>query len=375
MTEIRDVVPHLSTSQDAPDDRRRKIQRLVSSEWLTSLLSESTPGVEVQDVELAEIISGASTKAFLTVHYAPGGNPNNALPESLVLKGGFEKHTPNVAFQHVNEMRFYRDIVPQVTVRVPKAYYAGVEPKEGHPIVIIENLNLQKVRFNTVFTPLSYPQVVAGLDTLARYHSCTWNSPEFESGGSLDWVVDTVKGPFGEIHDRYSSPAAWDSMAHTSQFMAVSMIFQDSSKVLDGLQALHEWQLSLETFCVVHGDAHVGNTYLSQDGTIGFLDFQVKKVPWSHDACEFIVGTLDIPARRMYEADLLREYLRLLRKYGVDAPDFDQAWAAHRRNIFYALFKWLINIDEWQIDAINTANTARYAAACLDHDTLNLLLG
>ena len=148
-------------------------------------------------------------------------------------------------------------------------------------------------------------------------------------------------------------------MARTSQFMAVPMIFQDSSKVLDGLEALHERQLSLETFSVVHGDAHVGNTYLSQDGAIGFLDFQVKKVPWSHDACEFIVGTLDIPARRMYEADLLREYLRLLRKYGVDAPDFDQAWAAHRRNIFYALFKWLINIDEWQIDAINTANTAR----------------
>lgn len=171
-----------------------------------------------------------------------------------------------------------------VALAVPGCYFAGVEPALQRPVVLIENLNRKNVRSSTIFTPLTYPQVVTGLDSLARFRAQTWDSPELEPGGELDWVVDTVPGEFGKIYD----------------------------------------------YC-----------YLYPDGVVGFLDFQVKKMPWCQDAIEFIVGTLDISTRRRWKADLLREYLRRLRGYGVDAPSFDEA----------------------------------FAYACMDHGTLDLLLG
>lgn len=319
MIGLRDRVPHLSTDRDQPDDRRRLLSELVTPPWLSDLLAQSSPGVEITGVKVGDIVSGASTKAFLDITYAPGGNPDN-IPGSLVLKGGFEDHSERTAFTHHNEMRFYRDIAPMVPLGVPDCYFAGVEPAFQHPVVVIENLNEKDVRFNTTFTPLSYAQVVSGLDSLARFHAQTWNSSELAPGGRLDWVVDTVTGEFGKIHDYFFQPEVWARLLRKPQFTAVPMIYHDAARVREALQSLHYFQRTLGTLCVVHGDCHEGNTYLYPDGVIGFLDFQVKKV-------------------------------------------------------FYGLFKWLINEQFWQIEAINTCNTTRYAYACMDHNTLDLLLG
>lgn len=374
MTQLRDLVPAMSTIQDAVDTRRETLNALVTPDWLTGLLSERYPGAVVKTVRVGDIVSGASTKAFLDIEYA-GGAAGSLPPTSMIVKGGFEDHSARIAFAHHNEMRFYRDIAPGVPMNVPDCYYAGIEPTYSLPIVLIENLNLKGVRFNTTFTPLAYSEVVAGLDSLARYHAATWNSPEFEPGGSLDWTVDTVTGEYGAIHDHFFQPAVWDRFTHKSQFTAVPMIFHDAGRMRAGLQALHDYQQTVGALCLVHGDAHVGNTYLYPDGRVGFLDFQTKRTPWSQDACEFIVGSLDVGTRRLWERDLLREYLRRLESYDVAAPSFEQAWAIHRRQVFYGLFKWLINEQVWQIEAINTANASRYAYACMDHGTFDLLLG
>jgi hypothetical protein len=374
MTELRDLVPSLTTAQDAVDPRRAALNDLVSPVWLSGLLQTRYPGVEVAGVRVGDIVSGASTKAFLDIDYARRG-PGAAPPTSLVVKGGFEDHSERIAFTHHNEMRFYRDIAPTISMSVPDCYYAGIEPTRGLPIVLIEDLNLKNVRFNNVFTPLTYGQVVTGLDSLARYHAGTWNTPEFEPGGRLDWTVDSVTGEFGAIHDHFFQPAVWSKFTRKSQFTAVPLIFHDPGRMRTALLRLHEYQQSLGTLCLVHGDAHVGNTYLYADGRVGFLDFQTKRTPWCQDASEFIVGTLDVGSRRLWEKDLLREYLRRLHGWGVDAPSFEEAWSTHRRQIFYGLFKWLINEQVWQIESINTANASRYAYACMDHATLDLLLG
>ncbi len=375
MTELRDLVPSLSTARDEADVRREMVRNLATPDWLTQRLAERHPGVRVASVMVGDIVSGASTKAFLDVAYAADGNPSDELPASMVLKGGFEHFSDRTAFTHRNEMRFYRDVALWVPLSVPDCFYAGVEPTLDKPVVIIENLNLKNVRFNTAFTPLTYKQVVSGLDSLARFHATTWNSPDFEQGGPLDWVVDTVTGDFGTIHEYFFQPDVWGRFVRKSQFMAVPAIYHDAQTIRGALHRLHEFQQTLGAICVVHGDCHAGNTYLNADGDVGFLDFQVKKTPWCQDVSEFIVGTLDVTTRRMWEEDLLRDYLRRLRSYGVDAPDFDEAWAIHKRQIFYGLFKWLINEQFWQIEAINTANTARYAYACMDHRSVELLLG
>src|SRR3546814_7238951 len=53
---------------------------------------------------------------------------------------------------------------------------------------------------------------------------------------------------------------------------------------------------------LLHGDAHVGNTYVLPDGSVGFLDWQVvRRGCWSQDVGYFLVGALTQDDRREHE--------------------------------------------------------------------------
>lgn len=45
---------------------------------------------------------------------------------------------------------------------------------------------------------------------------------------------------------------------------------------------------------------------------------------------------------------------------------------SHRREIAYGLFIFFVNETRFQTEAVNTAYTARFGAAALDHDTVAL---
>lgn len=125
--------------------------------------------------------------------------------------------------------------------------------------------------------------------------------------------------------------------------------------------------------CLCHGDTHLGNLYELADGTPGFFDAQVAKCPAAFEVTYHLVGALDVPDRRAHEQPLLRHYLAELRKHGIDAPPFEECWEAYRREIAYGLFIFLINETRFQTEAVNTAYTARFGTAAIDHGTHRLL--
>ena len=58
---------------------------------------------------------------------------------------------------------------------------------------------------------------------------------------------------------------------------------------------------------LLHGDPHLGNTYLLPSGEVGFLDWQVaRRGNWSLDLGYFLQGALTVEDRRRSERDLLR---------------------------------------------------------------------
>ena len=127
--------------------------------------------------------------------------------------------------------------------------------------------------------------------------------------------------------------------------------------------------------CMNHGDTHLGNLYEEPDGTPGFFDAQVARAPWQFEVTYHMVGALDVADRRGHERDLLRHYLGCLSAAGIDAPSFDDAFEAYRREIAYGLFIFLINETRFQPEAVNTAYTVRFGSAADDHDTRRLLEG
>jgi aminoglycoside phosphotransferase (APT) family kinase protein len=127
--------------------------------------------------------------------------------------------------------------------------------------------------------------------------------------------------------------------------------------------------------CFLHGDTHIGNSYLEPDGSIGFLDWQIACTGlWVHDFTYFLITALDLPDRRRGEHDLLDHYLKALRKYGAPtAPDFDEAWELYRKSVIYGLVSWLGNADEFQPPEVNTACLGRFGSAMIDLRTYDAL--
>ena len=97
--------------------------------------------------------------------------------------------------------------------------------------------------------------------------------------------------------------------------------------------------------CLVHGDAHAGNSYRRSDGHRIWFDWQiVRKGRPFRDVTYFLVGALTIEDRRKSECELIRHYCDVMTRLGARI-DHDEAWVDYRRWILWGLIAWHLNIN------------------------------
>jgi aminoglycoside phosphotransferase (APT) family kinase protein len=125
--------------------------------------------------------------------------------------------------------------------------------------------------------------------------------------------------------------------------------------------------------CFVHGDAHVGNAYITPAGAAGCLDWQMSgRGHPCHDVAYFIASALDPVERRAAEIDLLRGYLRSLVAHGGPALQLDDVWTSYRQHMVHGLF-WATNADGMYPEEINACVVERFARATVELDSLGAL--
>ena len=94
---------------------------------------------------------------------------------------------------------------------------------------------------------------------------------------------------------------------------------------------------------LLHGDPHIGNTYLLPSGEVGFLDWQVaRRGNWSLDLGYFLQGALTVEDRRRSERELLAEYRDSLRLPPDELPSADEIWLRYRASVAHGLTLWLV---------------------------------
>jgi hypothetical protein len=123
----------------------------------------------------------------------------------------------------------------------------------------------------------------------------------------------------------------------------------------------------------VHGDTHLGNLYEDPDGTPGFFDSQPHKAPSMVEVTYHLTCALDMADRRIWERELVAHYLAELARCGVDVPRLDDAMRQFGMFLAYGYMIFLVNESQYQPEAVNTAYTARFSTAMLDHGTKDLL--
>jgi aminoglycoside phosphotransferase (APT) family kinase protein len=120
---------------------------------------------------------------------------------------------------------------------------------------------------------------------------------------------------------------------------------------------------------LLHGDAHIGNTYVLPDDQVGFLDWQVvRRGNWSQDVAYFLVGALTESDRRAHDGALIEEYRSALDVPRDELPTKDEAWLRYRACAAYGLAIWLstLGTDGWQSREVCEDLARRYAAACVE---------
>lgn len=340
----------------------------VDAAWLTSALAETCPDLLVERLEIDEILWGTGTKMMVRATYNAAGSEAK-LPERLCIKAGLGEHRELVKFCYQTEARFFAELAGQLPIGLPRVLYTAWNVDQG--VVVMEDLRASGAMICRVQQPMDKNLAAAFLEDLARLHARWWNSPLLADHAALGWPMrhdplpDEAWGDFGRGQLK---PETWDHFMALPRALALPAACRDRGAMREALQALRRFPGG-EPLCLIHGDAHLGNMYVTQEGRPGFLDWQTaRRGHWAQDVTYFLVSALDPLDRRAWEDELVEGYLAALAEAGaVDVPSETQAWEAIRAHIVYGLFYWLVNPVEWQAEANNCAVAPRFAWAAVDH--------
>lgn len=342
----------------------------ITADWLTRAIRQTLPAVTVTQADVVDVMTGTSTK--IRVRLAAQGKGAERLGNTVIVKGGFEAHSPDLAAMYANEARFYADIQPLIPMPSPCCYFAGSDPSSHQSIVILEDLRRPGVEFCDALRPQGFDQIARRMETMAAYHAATWDSPHFEPGGGWADIQSRFDSWGLDYMRRYLVPDVWSHYMALPRAAATSVRFHDRLWMERALATIGNIQHG-QPRCLIHGDTHLGNLYILEDGTPGYFDAQVARTAWHHEVAYHIVCAADLADRAAWERGLLTIYLDALCQAGGPRIGFDAAWLDYRRSILWGLFIFLTNEVRFQTEAINTAYAARFSQAALDHDLRSLL--
>ena len=302
--------------------------------------------------------------------YAPGSAD---LPSRLVLKLAREADAVMAPF-YQNEVSFYRRIRPELSITAPGCYGGGFNAATTSFGLALDDLASQDARFPNVTQPVTVDQVRALLETVASLHARFWNSPRF--GGDLAWVQTHLAGGVAALMNGPATAYIQHEIDHENfKRELVQRLRTTGPELLAGTQAMQRHQATLPQ-TLLHGDTHLGNTYLLPDGTGGLLDWQLMVRGYCmHDVSYLVTTALSIGDRRDNDRALVQYYLDRLATHGVASPpSFADAWQEFGRSLVWGVYVgWLttpiVNYG-WEI---NVLNHLRLTTAYEDLDTAALV--
>lgn len=334
----------------------------LTTSWFSEILGREVTGVSVQ-----QEIYGTAAKVFVELTYA---DSNGAPPERLCVKGGFNLELtqlhPDLFATYRLEAAFYHDVAPTVAMNLPRAYYSGTDSVNGQGIVVMDDLTTSGATFSNVQEESwSLDLVQAGISELALLHASTWGAGS-AAVEKLPW--SKTAGLRAQI-ERRLAPARWRECTCVE---AIPEVLRDRTRIVAAFRTLwHSADPRLQV--MVHGDSHVGNTFVSASGRPGFIDWQgMHPNSALHDVSYFITGALTTEDRREHEKKLFESYLDALAAAGGPRFAVEDVWDEFRRQQLHGII-WTVASPQTQAKATIDIYAARHAAAIMDHNSLELI--
>jgi hypothetical protein len=337
------------------------LQEALTPEWLTTALVQLFPGVQVKTVTPGPVIARVSTNARFEID----GDLPDALPRQLCIKGYFaDTSGTGAGAAGEPEVRFYRDLAGWSGVRTLECIYAEIDSVTRHGVVITGDVAVRGATFLDALSPYRPDQAVESLDQYAVLHGTTWAAPQV---GQPDWLASRIALTFRarglpEIRGNFEGPIG----------ARVPPEVRDPERLVEATRLVARMAAEAEPWCLLHGDAHIGNLYLDGEGRPCLVDWQlVQRGPWYLDVGYHLGCAVSVEDRRRVEDDLLAGYLEALRRRGVEPPGREEARRGVCAGLVYGFFLWAITLKVKP--PITTAMLERLGAAVADHDAFGVV--
>jgi hypothetical protein len=351
------------TSVPVPEE----LDQALSPEWLTAALQQRFDGIEILSVTSGPVVDRISTNARFTIECA--GDLPDGLPTALCIKGYFNDIGRTARQIGAPEAYFYRNIAAGTGVRTLLSVYADIDPATHHGVIITEDVVPQGAMFLDGNSPYGIDRAAQSLTEFARLHAATWAKPVY---ADAEWLAPRL-GRSLELWGTEKTAEIITANVDGPNGAQTPHEIRDASKLLDAYRRLIDrsaTQVATQSWCVIHGDAHVGNLFLDSGGNPSLVDWQlVQRGMWFLDVGYHIASTLTVAERRNAERDLLAHYLDALSSHGVDAPTWDTAWRGIASGMLHGLFLW--GITTKQPPTVIATLLHRLGTAVTDHDAMS----
>jgi len=303
----------------------------ITTEWLTDALQARHPGARVSAIEIIGNDEVTNQHVRLRVHYdEPAGAPDLLFGKLLPLD---PNRRESIALTQMGprEARFYTDLAPQLSLRVPEVHVAAVGADEREFVLLMEDLDVAGCRISDGTWGITRDGAAQVLEDLALMHvryedparraaEAAW-VPPYSAGGT--YASDRLQFALEHHRDRISTEFAAVCELYIAHRLAVHALWSGPDVT------------------VVHGDTHIGNVFLDgpdDNARVGFYDWGVIHLDQPlRDVSYFLQMAMQPDDRRTHEEELLRHYLGVRAALGGAPMTFDDAWAQHRLRAAYTV--------------------------------------
>lgn len=310
----------------------------LSREWLQSVLCADHPDASVVAFETTPASVGTSTRWQLHVTYDDAGTAAG-LPTRMFAKTTIayrQRMLLGLAGVIEGEPAFYNHFRDRVEIEAPVGYYAAVDPQSWRALTLTDDLAVLKgATFGTPVTETSRVEIEDLLANMARWHARFQDDPDLQRLAPMTPL---------RIFELMRGMASFKKRASVGAQRCREVYppgqFERHDALYEGLEEAMRLA-STGPATLLHGDAHLGNTYRTADGRMGFADWQlIKHGSWAYDFAVCVVTGLAVEDRRAWERELLEHYLEQLALAGGRPLELEEAWLAYRVSAPWAYFGW-----------------------------------
>ena len=318
----------------------------ITREWLTDAL-RSSGAVENASVTSfdAEIVGAGSgflgilAKLDLQYDAVEPHAPRSVIAKFPTLDPG-GREIGNLFRFYEREVRFYEQVADRVAMRIPRAYYADVDPQTGDFVLLLEDMAPACV--GDQVNGCTPEQAKRAIHDLAQFQAGWWQHPDL---AKLDWMP-FINDPVNQSAEA-SYQQAWPAFV---DFLG-DRLPADTHRVGDRLGSnlitiLNEMFDRPQT--IVHGDYRLDNLFFATKRggcEFGVIDWQIaNRGIGTFDVAYFLTGNIDVKLRSSCEMDFLKLYHDTLLAGGVKGYSWDDCLRDYRMSALFCLAYVVISI-------------------------------